>query len=84
MAVSTLSSKNQVTLPSDLRHALHLKAGDLVAFTMEGRHAVLRTVAKADVLALAGMARNALKGRKVEVKGALAQRARTRYTKADS
>ncbi len=82
MTVSTLSSKNQVTLPSDLRRALHLKAGDLVAFAMEGRHAVLRTVAKADVLALAGMARGALIGRKIEVKGVLAKRAQTRYHKA--
>ncbi len=82
MTVSTLSTKNQVTLPSDLRQALQMKAGDLVAFVMEGRHAVLRTVAKADVLALAGMARGALKGRKIEVKGVLAQRARVRYHKA--
>lgn len=82
MTVSTLSTKNQVTLPSDLRQALRVKAGDLIAFTMEGRHAVLRTVAKADVLALAGMAKDALKGSKVEVKGALAQRARIRYHKA--
>jgi len=82
MTVATLSTKNQVTLPSDLRQALRLKAGDLVAFTMEGRHAVLRTVAKADVLALAGMAKGALKGRKIEVKATLTQRARTRYHKA--
>jgi AbrB family looped-hinge helix DNA binding protein len=82
MTISTLSSKNQVTLPSDLRQALGLKAGDLVAFTMEGKHAVLRTVAKADVLALAGIGRGALKAKNIEVKGALAQRARTRYHKA--
>ena len=82
MTVSILSTKNQVTLPSDLRRALHLKAGDLVAFTMEGRHAVLRTVAKVDVVALAGMAKGALKGRKMAIKATLAERARTRYHKA--
>jgi AbrB family looped-hinge helix DNA binding protein len=82
MNVATLSSKNQVTLPSDLRQALGLKPGDWVAFAMEGRHAVLRIVPRADVLALAGMGRAALKGEELHIKRILVQRARARYRAA--
>ena len=82
MNVATLSSKNQVTLPTDLRQALGLKPGDWVAFAMEGRHAVLRIVPRADVLALAGMGRAALKGEELHIKRILVQRARARYRAA--
>jgi hypothetical protein len=49
---------------------------------MEGRHAVLRIVPRADVLALAGMGRAALKGEELHIKRILVQRARARYRAA--
>ena len=42
MHASTLSAKGQVTVPSDLRHALDLHPGDQVEFALEGDHVVLR------------------------------------------
>jgi antitoxin PrlF len=47
-----MTSKGQVTVPKQVREALHLREGDQVVFRVEGQHAVLaRTV---DLLDLAG------------------------------
>lgn len=32
MATATISSKGQITIPSDVRHALHVDTGDRVEF----------------------------------------------------
>lgn len=42
MDVSRLTVKHQVTVPADVRAALGLKAGDHVAFEVEGGRAVIR------------------------------------------
>jgi AbrB family looped-hinge helix DNA binding protein len=41
-AVSTISSKNQITLPVHVLRALGIGAGDRLAVTVEGRRLVLR------------------------------------------
>ena len=39
---SRLSSKGQVTIPREIRVALHLEAGDLVAYDLKDGKAILR------------------------------------------
>jgi antitoxin PrlF len=39
---SRLSSKGQVTIPREIRMALHLEAGDLVAYDLKDGKAILR------------------------------------------
>ena len=39
---SRLSSKGQVTIPREIRAALHLEAGDLVAYDLRDGKAILR------------------------------------------
>jgi antitoxin PrlF len=39
---SRLSSKGQVTIPREIRSALHLEAGDLVAYDFKDGKAILR------------------------------------------
>jgi AbrB family looped-hinge helix DNA binding protein len=40
--MSTISSKNQITLPAHLLREMGLGAGDRLAITVEGNHMVLR------------------------------------------
>jgi antitoxin PrlF len=40
--ISRLSSKGQVTIPHEIRAALHLEAGDLVAYDLKDGKAILR------------------------------------------
>jgi len=40
--ISRLSSKGQVTIPREIRAALHLEAGDLVAYDLRDGKAILR------------------------------------------
>jgi AbrB family looped-hinge helix DNA binding protein len=56
-AASRLTSKCQVTVPREIRDALHVGAGDLVHFTMEEGRAVLRSAPESYTEALAGMGR---------------------------
>lgn len=42
MKTSRLSSKGQVTIPREVRVALHLEAGDLVAYEVKDDRAILR------------------------------------------
>lgn len=39
---SRLSSKGQVTIPSEVREKLHLEPGDTVLYDVEDEHATLR------------------------------------------
>lgn len=41
-AHSTLTSKGQTTLPSRIRKALHLKAGDKILYEIKGDEVVIR------------------------------------------
>jgi AbrB family looped-hinge helix DNA binding protein len=41
---STLTSKGQTTIPSKIRKQLNLKAGDGLAYTVEGDHVIIRPV----------------------------------------
>ena len=43
--ISRLTSKGQITIPKAVRTALSLAEGDLVAFTVEDGHAVMRRIA---------------------------------------
>ena len=42
MKTSRLSSKGQVTIPREIRAALHLDSGDLVAYELKDGAAILR------------------------------------------
>ncbi len=47
MATATLTSKGQVTIPKNIRDALHLETGDTIEFVVQGKgKAVLRPVSK--------------------------------------
>jgi AbrB family looped-hinge helix DNA binding protein len=54
MPRSTLTSKGQVTLPKAVREALHLDAGDRVAWELRPDGAVVMRPETGDVLALFG------------------------------
>ena len=51
---STVTARAQTTLPSGVRKALGLGAGDQIAYTIEGDQAVIRKVADDDDPALSG------------------------------
>ena len=40
--VSKLSAKGQITIPADLRKAIGIKPGDLLAYKLEGKSVKLR------------------------------------------
>lgn len=42
MLSAKVSTKNQISLPSELRRTLGIAPGDRVAITLEGDHAILR------------------------------------------
>jgi antitoxin PrlF len=48
-AISRLTKKYQATIPKPVRAALHLKAGDTVAFDIAGGSIRLRKARKADL-----------------------------------
>ena len=50
-----VTSKGQVTIPKDVRDALHIEAGDQIVFRVEGARAVIARTA--NLLDLAGAVR---------------------------
>lgn len=54
MAVATVTSKGQITIPKDVRRALDLKEGDQVVFLVRGKRAVLLPVQRVDLMSLLG------------------------------
>lgn len=56
---SRLTRKCQVTVPKEIRRALHLKAGDVVHFSVEGGKAVLRPSPESHSRALKGLGKDA-------------------------
>ena len=49
MITSRLTSKFQATVPTPVRKALHLKAGDMIGFDIEGTRVTLRHVTPLDL-----------------------------------
>lgn len=49
LVTSRLTSKFQATVPTSVRKALHLKAGDLVGFEVDGSQVRLRQVTPLDI-----------------------------------
>ena len=57
--VSTITAKNQVTIPSDIREALNAEVGDKVVFKLMDDHtAVIQIVKKPSTRSLIGALRN--------------------------
>jgi len=54
MALATITSKGQITIPKDVRTTLHLKSGDKVNFIVEGKEVKFLPVTK-DISSLKGM-----------------------------
>ena len=48
MHVSKLSNKGQVTIPIEIRRALGIKPGDLVAYELQGQYIRLRRITPFD------------------------------------
>ena len=47
MAIATITSKGQITIPKSVRDSLHLHSGDRIAFIMHGlTEAVMKPVTK--------------------------------------
>ncbi len=55
MAVSTITSKGQTTIPSEIRRHLNLKAGDRVEFVVEPDGKVVLVPATIDASELKGL-----------------------------
>ena len=53
MLASNLTQKGQVTLPSKIRKQLNLKAGDRIAFTLEGNR-IIAVPVSGDISSLFG------------------------------
>jgi AbrB family looped-hinge helix DNA binding protein len=68
-AVSTISSKNQITLPAHLLREMGLRAGDRLAVTLEGNRLVLRARPR-DWVEYHGGSLHGLYGQTVEEKDA--------------
>jgi AbrB family looped-hinge helix DNA binding protein len=55
MTIATVTSKGQVTIPKDVRDALHIKAGDRLQFTVRDDGTVLVRPRTVDIMGLVGM-----------------------------
>ncbi len=60
MPVSTITSKGQTTIPSEVRKALGLKPNDKIAYIVDGDKVILRPI-KGDILELKGKVKVASK-----------------------
>ena len=57
MAEATLSSKNQIVIPSEARKALGLKPGDKLLVVLRGEHLIILPKPKSFAEATRGLAR---------------------------
>lgn len=55
LQTSKLTSKFQTTVPTSVRKALHLKAGDMVGFEIEGNEVRLRRASPLDLAFMQAM-----------------------------
>ena len=61
MAVSTITSKGQITIPKEIRDLLQLQAGHRVEFQFNARGEMIMRPRNRDFRALKGMVRHARK-----------------------
>ena len=54
--MSKLSAKGQVTIPADLRKAMGIEPGDIVAYELQGKSVKLKRVTPFDAAYLAAVA----------------------------
>ena len=69
--VSKLSTKGQVTIPADLRKAIGIEPGDIVAYELQGKSVKLKRVEPFDAAFTADQLLAGLQGKKVAIKQAL-------------
>jgi antitoxin PrlF len=55
--MSKISIKGQTTIPQEVREKLGVKAGDLIQYSFESNHLVLRKFSPDEVMELMGMQR---------------------------
>ena len=55
MSIAKLSSKNQVVIPREARHALKVKAGDDLVVVVRGEHIIMMKRPKSYAAALRGL-----------------------------
>ena len=55
METAKITTKGQTTIPASIRKAVHLKAGDLLAFEVEGDHLIVRKIRSPDDAYLHGI-----------------------------
>jgi len=79
MAVSTITSKGQATIPGEIRRHLKLKAGDRLEFLVEPDGRVILVPATVDVADLKGLLAPAPRRVSIEeMNAAVRKRARSR------
>lgn len=61
MALATMTSKGQVTIPKEIREKLRIKPKDRITFSVEGDHAILHAI-HGDIRDLKGIFKHAVKG----------------------
>ena len=66
MRYATLTSKGQITVPKHVREMLGVQAGDRLAFRVRGDGSVVVEAETADLRALRGTIRTAVKGVTIE------------------
>ena len=55
METAKITTKGQTTIPAPIRKAIHLEAGDLLAFEVEGDHLIVRKIGSPDDAYLRGI-----------------------------
>jgi AbrB family looped-hinge helix DNA binding protein len=61
MAIAKLTSKYQITIPTEIRHQLALQAGDRVAIELDGDRAVIRPIHGGHTARLRGLGKTVWK-----------------------
>lgn len=67
MPVATITSKGQLTLPKDIRDALHLRQNDRVAIVIEDGVAVIRPI-KGNILDIGASIKISVKEKPIDFK----------------
>lgn len=67
MTTTTVTVKGQITIPKDVRTALHMKNGDKVAFILDGDKAVMVPL-KGDIFSLRGVFKKFVQGKRFDPK----------------